>query len=89
MDGVAVLIRKDGHRLGAELVQGTEGSHCDLTTIGHQDLAEHALPEPAVLVLLLSPGGLRLGRFLGCVHSASLTPASVHRTCPVPSSGVG
>ena len=41
VDRVAVLVREHRHRLGAQLVGGTESTDRDLAAIGHQDLGEH------------------------------------------------
>ena len=55
--GVAVLVREDGDRLGAELGGGAERADGDLTSVGDEDLAEHGIPPdwganglPAILV---------------------------------------
>ena len=41
--GPSVLEGEDGHRLRTDLTCGPEGSDCDLTTIGDEDLGEHGV----------------------------------------------
>ena len=41
VDGIAVLVREHGDRLGPQLVRGSERPDSDLTPVGHQHLGEH------------------------------------------------
>ncbi len=41
---VAILVREYGDRRRTQLVGGAEGTDGDLTTVGYEDLLEHAVP---------------------------------------------
>ena len=41
MHRVAILVRENGHRLGAEFIGGPERSDRDFAAVGHEDLLEH------------------------------------------------
>ena len=45
VEGVAVLVREHRDRAGSQLERRAEGADRDLSTIGHQDLAEHSTSE--------------------------------------------
>ena len=43
VQGVAILVRVDRHRLSAELVRGAESPDRNFATVRHEDFAEHAV----------------------------------------------